>query len=226
MRRILIASSKGGCGKTTVATNLAVHFARSGKRTVVLDGDRQMSSLEWAHERNAKGMLTVVPAAIDAGVLWSLKIPAATEVMIFDAPAGIHGPQLGSLLRRCDTLIVPVLPSRIDWRATSAFFEEVRRLPEMRGHDLRIGVLANRVRERTVAARELRENLAQIGLPCIGAIRDTQAYVLASALGKSIFDFDTPSVREHHADWESVFTWLCGARAPVQAVAQSSAVPC
>jgi chromosome partitioning protein len=171
-------------------------------------------------------MPIVVPAALDAGVLWSLKIPAATEVVLIDAPAGVHGPQLGSLLRRCDTLIVPVLPSRIDWRATSAFLDELKRMPELRGHDLRIGVLANRVRERTVAARELRDNLDVLGLPYLGAIRDTQAYVLAAALGKSIFDFDTPSVREHHEDWDTVLAWLGGTRAPVQAAAQATAVSC
>jgi chromosome partitioning protein len=205
---------------------LAVHSARAGRRTVVLDGDRQMSSLEWARERPPTPQLSVVPAAIDAGVLWSLAIPAATETVLIDAPAGIHGPQLGSLLRRCDTLIVPVLPSRIDWRATSAFVDELRRLPELRGHALRIGVLANRLRERTLAARELRDNLAALGLPYLGAIRDTQAYVLAAALGKGIFDFDTPGAREHQADWEPLLAWLNAARSPAPATVHSAAVSC
>lgn len=208
MRRILIASSKGGCGKTTVATNLAVRFAKAGLRTVILDGDRQMSSLEWSNERPATEWLKVVAAPIEASVLWSLKIPATTDVVIFDAPAGVHGPQLGNLIRRCDTLIVPVLPSRIDWRATRTYLEELQRLPEWRSRALRMGVLANRVRERNLATRELQENLERLGLPCLGTIRDTQAYVLAAAVGKSIFDFDTPTVRDHWGDWDGLMTWL------------------
>ena len=64
MRRILIASSKGGCGKTTLATNLAAHFAQSGKNTALVELDRQGSSFRWCELRpgNVPGVL-----AIDGG---------------------------------------------------------------------------------------------------------------------------------------------------------------
>ena len=63
MKTILIASSKGGAGKTTLATNLAAYFALDGKRTVLVDADPQHSSTRWA-ERRAELESAVLP--IDA----------------------------------------------------------------------------------------------------------------------------------------------------------------
>ena len=51
MKTVLVASSKGGVGKTTLSTNLAAHFALDGKRTVLVDADRQGSAHHWASKR-------------------------------------------------------------------------------------------------------------------------------------------------------------------------------
>ena len=47
MRAVLVANPKGGAGKTTLATNLAGHFANQGKKTTLCDLDRQQSALRW-----------------------------------------------------------------------------------------------------------------------------------------------------------------------------------
>jgi chromosome partitioning protein len=41
-------------------------------------------------------------------------VPRATEVLVIDAPARVHGTELNELVRRAETIIVPVLPSSID----------------------------------------------------------------------------------------------------------------
>ena len=51
MLTVLIASSKGGCGKSTLATGLAGYFALAGKRSVLIDCDPQGSSTSWASKR-------------------------------------------------------------------------------------------------------------------------------------------------------------------------------
>jgi cellulose biosynthesis protein BcsQ len=54
MRTVLVASSKGGAGKSTLATNLAAYFALDGKRPVLVDADRQKSSTHWCEKRAAR----------------------------------------------------------------------------------------------------------------------------------------------------------------------------
>ena len=51
MKNILIANTKGGCGKTTLATNLAAYFALGGAQVVLSDMDRQRSSTQWVYRR-------------------------------------------------------------------------------------------------------------------------------------------------------------------------------
>ncbi|HAS28601.1 MAG TPA: hypothetical protein DCS56_00375, partial [Alcanivorax sp.] len=48
---ILVANSKGGCGKTTLATNLAAYFAHSGQAVTLLDLDPQQSATQWVRLR-------------------------------------------------------------------------------------------------------------------------------------------------------------------------------
>ena len=51
IRRILIINGKGGCGKSTIATNLAVSYCERGHRTALMDYDSQASSTDWAELR-------------------------------------------------------------------------------------------------------------------------------------------------------------------------------
>ena len=47
MRAILVLNPKGGCGKSTLATNIAGYFASRGKRIALADCDPQGSSDDW-----------------------------------------------------------------------------------------------------------------------------------------------------------------------------------
>ncbi|MDN5924564.1 MAG: ParA family protein, partial [Xanthomonadales bacterium] len=107
MRSVLIASSKGGCGKTTVATNLAAYFAQRGRNTVVVDADPQGSALRWCAERpdSVPGVLGM------AGSRHVLeRLPADTDRLIIDSAAGSSVEQLGRWLEHVDAVVVPVLP--------------------------------------------------------------------------------------------------------------------
>ena len=54
MLTVLVTNTKGGCGKTTVATHLAAAFAGAGLKTALADADRQRSSfLLGRRRRNA-----------------------------------------------------------------------------------------------------------------------------------------------------------------------------
>ena len=51
MRHVMVMNSKGGCGKSTIATNLASHFAGEGYKVALADYDPQRTSLERAGDR-------------------------------------------------------------------------------------------------------------------------------------------------------------------------------
>jgi chromosome partitioning protein len=212
VQRILVASSKGGCGKTTLATNLAVALARRGRRVWMIDADAQGSSAEWVQARAATRPAIGLTHSAEGGAVstavWSLKIPPATDVLVVDTPAGLRPHQLSELLRRCDTLLVPIVPSGIDTRASSAFLAELVRALPVRSGAVRVGLVANRVKARTLAARALPEFTGTLPFPLITSLRDAQAYVLAAAAGHGVFDYQGPGVAGCHQDWAALLEWL------------------
>jgi chromosome partitioning protein len=206
MQKILVASSKGGCGKTTIATNLAAHFAQEGKNTVLVDADRQGSSQRWAEKR--AGLPAPVLAISGLRRDWQNKIPEDAERVIVDGPAGIRADELAELLDGIDVLLIPVLPSRIDLEASEAFLAEIANLARIKRGKVAVGLVANRLKPWTTASQEAVEEYKRLPLPLLAQLRDTQGYVLVAGLGKSIFDYHSELIRTHQEDWDKLLRWL------------------
>jgi chromosome partitioning protein len=51
--KVVVGGIKGGSGKSTIATNLAVMRSKKGFKTVLIDGDDQKSTTDWAIQREA-----------------------------------------------------------------------------------------------------------------------------------------------------------------------------
>ncbi|HVF33789.1 MAG TPA: ParA family protein [Candidatus Saccharimonadia bacterium] len=206
MQKILVASSKGGCGKSTIATNLAAHFAQSGRNTAIVDLDRQQSSLRWAQRRpdNVAGVLGIE----GKGKRWSASLPPDTERVIVDSPAGAHRDVLEPLLEDIDAMIVPVLPSGIDLDASTAYLKELEAIPRIKRGKVPVALVANRLKPWTNASQDAIAAMKDLPFPVVAQLRDSQGYVVLTGLGKSIFDYGSESVREHQADWSSLLRWL------------------
>lgn len=206
MRTILVASSKGGAGKTTVSTNLAAHFAVEGKATAILDADRQKSSTHWCEKR----------AALDTAVLpidgskrgWDKSIPEGVQRLVVDAPAGAMGDDLTAFLDIADAVIVPVLPSIIDLEATVPFLNTLVQHPRVKKGKLPVGIVGNRLKPWTSNSQQALDQLKAWPYPLVAELRDTQAYVLMAALGKSVFDYHSEQIRSHQDDWAPLLKWL------------------
>lgn len=220
MQRILIASSKGGCGKTTLATNLAVALAHAGGRVCLVDADPQGSSRDWSLARGDLAPAVACFHSADPGQAlssgWTLRIPADTDTLVVDTPAGLRPNQLGEFLRRVDHVLVPLLPSAIDLRVASGFLADLANALPVRQGAVRVGLVANRVKARTVAARSLPGFAADTPFPLLGALRDSQAFVLAGALGRGLFDYPGAAVASYRDDFAPVLEWLRGAATPAQ----------
>lgn len=212
MLKILVANSKGGSGKTMLATNLASAFAVRGRNTVLVDGDRQASALRWA-ERRAAGAHPVLGLP---GLRrdWHRQLPADAERVVMDSPAGMRVADLSPWLDDLDVLLVPVLPSVVDLEASEPFLAELAAEPAIRTGRVRAGLVANRLKPWTNASRMAVEEMASLPFPLVAQVRDTQGYVLAHALGRGLFDYQSGAVRAHQDDWKPLLRWLERARPP------------
>lgn len=206
MRKLLVVNRKGGVGKTTLVTNLAAAYAQGGKRTAIVDADPQGSSLRWCARRpeplpGVLGIDGTRRKALD-------QVPYDTERLIVDTPAGLPMEQLESWLDEVDALLVPVLPSMIDLEATAPLLEELAALPRIKRGKRSVGLVANRLRPWTHASQQSLDVMRGFGFSLAGELRDSQAYVLLTGLGKSLFDFNSEQVRSHQEDWIPLLRWI------------------
>ncbi len=207
MRTILVASSKGGCGKTTIATNLAAFYGIAGRETVLVDCDRQASSLHWAQKR-AELPGAVLGLAGKIGARAVAKIPEGTKRCIIDTPAGIRASEVAELLAQADALVIPVLGSIIDLEASELFLEELQSIPEIKRRKFPVAIVANRLKPWTQSAQSAVERMKTWPFPITAQLRDAQGYVLMAGLGRSIFDYHSEQIRSHQDDWTPLLKWL------------------
>ncbi len=206
MRTVLVASSKGGAGKSTVATNLAAWFALDGKRTALLDADRQQSSTRWAEKRAL--METAVLPIDGTRRRWEDRLPGDIQRLVIDAAAGAMADALEDALAKADAVLVPVNPSMIDLEATVPFLNSLAAHPRVKKGKLPVGLVANRLKPWTNASQQAVGQLKSWPYPVVAELRDTQAYVLMVALGKSVFDYHSEQIRSHQDDWAGLLKWL------------------
>ncbi len=210
MRSILVVNSKGGCGKTTVATNLAGYYAARGKSVALVDYDPQESSIDWLANRSPeRAPITGISASKE-----QVRVPRDTDYVIMDSPAALHGRTLADMVRRADTILMPILPSPIDVRAAKNFLAEVNKLRKVVNADVRFATIANRVRENTLAANDLNEYLDALKLPSgkklpvLASLRASQNYIRAAEKGLSIFEFAPVKTLPDRDQWARIFRWI------------------
>lgn len=205
MRKIMVLNSKGGCGKSTIATNLASYYAYYEQKNVTLvDFDPQGSSLDWLKARSSQSPeITGINATKD-----SVRFSKDTDVVIMDVPARIEGRELASLVKRVETVIIPVLPSPIDIRAAAGFIKELLTNGRVSRNETKVAVIANRVRENTLSYHALYAFLKSLKIPFVTTLRDTQNYIYAEDKGIGIFEMAPSRVWQDLEQWDPLIKWL------------------
>ncbi len=210
MRHIMVMNAKGGCGKSTLATNLASYFAaEEGMSVALADYDPQRSSLDWIERRPDNRPEIVGLAAFKDGLKHA---PRSADVVVIDAPARSHGPELTNLVKHSETIIVPVLPSTIDMQASDRFIKELKAVGKVERKQVKIGVVANRVREYTLIFEELDDYLSRQRVPYLAALREAQNYVRAYTRGLGVFELPEYLAWPDWEQWEPLMKWLRSAR--------------
>jgi len=209
MRHIMVMNAKGGCGKSTIATNIASYFADEGYSVALADYDPQRSSLDWLDRRPDNRPAIAGVAAFDNGLKHA---PRTADYMIIDAPARSHGSELTDLVRHAETIVVPVLPSTIDMQASERFIRELKSVGKVERKEAKIGVVANRVREYTLIFDELDEYLTAARVPYLASLREAQNYVRAYTRGLGIFELPEYLAWPDWEQWEPLTKWLRSVR--------------
>jgi len=205
MRHIMVMNAKGGCGKSTLATNIASYFANEGAVVALADYDPQRSSLDWLDRRPADRPEIVAVAGFEGGLKHA---PRSADYVIIDAPARSHGAELTELVRHAETIVVPVLPSTIDMQATSTFLEELKGVGKVARKQAKIATVANRVRDNTLIWDDLDEYLTKTRVPYVAALREAQNYVRAYTRGLGIFELPEYLACPDWDEWEPLTDWL------------------
>jgi chromosome partitioning protein len=218
--RIVVANSKGGCGKTTLATNLAAFFASTGNATALVDHDPQASASHWLTLRPASAAPIVgIAAYTQPGAQQTRsfrdRLPRDIQRVVIDTPAALSGTPLYHHISTADLIVVPIVPSPIDIHAAENFIREIQLSGLLRDSDKQILVVANRVRRNTVMFRQLSDYLQESGLPRVTYTRDSQFYTRAAALGLGICDGSGSRLKAEKDHWARIGAWIehrCGDR--------------
>lgn len=205
MRHIIVMNAKGGCGKSTLATNIASYYADAGQSVALADYDPQRSSLDWLERRPDYRPKIAGVAGFDGGLR---SVPRSADMLVIDAPARSHGKELTDLVRHAETIIVPVLPSTIDMQATDRFIDELKSVTKVERKQAKVGVLANRVRENTLIFDELDEYLTRMRVPYVASLREAQNYVRAYTRGIGIHELPEYLAWPDWEQWEPLISWI------------------
>lgn len=213
MKRIVVINTKGGCGKTTVSTNLVSYYASKGVNAALFDYDPQGSSMRWLKLRSDEhadihGVVAHKNAARTVTMSWQLRLPPETERLIIDTPPGLKGPELVEQLKGADVILIPVLPSPLDIFATADFIRDLLLEVKLRLNKTSVGIIANRVKKNTVAFQSLERFLSSLNIPVVARLRDTQNYLRATDEGMGIHELKGKNVYVDAQHWKAIMQWV------------------
>jgi chromosome partitioning protein len=211
-QRIVVLNSKGGSGKTTIATNLAAYYAAAGRRVALMDLDPQGSSMRWLKQRPAEAPpihgIAGYEKRLNVTRAFALRSPPGTEHLVVDTPAALPAIQMPETVRDATAIIVPVLPSDIDIHAASRCIADLLLVAKVHRSERRLVIVANRARRYTKAFQSLMRFLQSLRIPVAAVLRDSQAYIRSAESGLGLHEMKGSLLQEDLDSWKPLIEWL------------------
>lgn len=208
VKQIVILNPKGGCGKTTLATNLASHLALRGSRPLLIDNDPKGYSTHWLATRPHDSLPIAGMTCDSSGEVaerGALRIPRHVDTIIVDTPAALGERDRTQLTQNADCILVPVLPSAFDVHSSTRFIANLLVTTEF---EKPVAVIANRTRQNTKSLEMLLRVLASFDTPTIAVLRDSQNYVHAASAGLGICELPYSRVKQDLQQFAPIVDWL------------------
>jgi chromosome partitioning protein len=193
---ITVATMKGGSGKSTVASCLAVYWHLRGRRPTLIDADPQRSVMRLAARERALGGVAVIEDATDDAAMTARRIASTGGLVIVDTP-GFRSKTTLDCVAASDFLLVPVKPSPFD---VDRMLDTLGFLTNRTdGRQPLFRCLLTQTTRDSVIARHIRSELAEAGLPVLQSeMVNRVAYPEASLWGAtpSLISWKGPAARE------------------------------
>lgn len=201
---IAVVNRKGGSGKSTLAAHLAAWCAHQGHAVMLGDVDRQQSTRSWLRKRH-ETLPAIAPWTVDQNIL---RVPAGITHVILDTPGGLHGFDLARMVMFADVILMPVCGSAFDRESAADCHAELLALPRVATGRCKVACIGMRIDTRTRTPQVLKDWAGGLGMPFLGVLRESQAYVQCLERGMTIFDLPADRVPTDLRQWEPILGWL------------------
>jgi chromosome partitioning protein len=188
---IAVLNLKGGCGKSTIAVNLACELASTGEKVLLIDNDAQGTARHWWTRGHlpVQGEFMPLENDEDGERLVRTAAARAERYIVLDAPAHVTAAtQAASKI--ADLVLIPVTASGIDLVATQAAAELVRQARTLRRSSMpQCLIVPSKIDRRTDAGRHIDEKLREFQEPVGPAIHQRISFVEAFGAGQWIGEY-------------------------------------
>src|SRR6516165_4167436 len=200
---IVIANSKGGVGKSTLAVHLAAWLHEQGHGVTLADCDTQQSSSEWIRE----AVPEVRAVRLDNPDMILNELPLLsheTDYVVADGP-GSNTETSRALLLRADLAIVPCKASMLEVRALAQATNVLRQAQDIRGGEPKAIIVLSMVGKNYRLTQDMKDAASALELPLAKtALTLKQIYADAPGQGAVVWQLGARG-REAAREVESLF---------------------
>lgn len=187
---VSVTSLKGGVGKSTIATNLAVCFAHMDYKVAIIDTDINMSSVHWSGIRDESLPSVVTFGISDANALRKniKKIAEDYDLIILDGTPSISR-LVSTIILLGDIVLIPIKPSGLDIWATEKFIEKYDQAKALKD-DVEAYFVFNEYDSKLNLNKESKEALGELEIDILESTLKTRvAYKEAIILGLGVYEY-------------------------------------
>jgi chromosome partitioning protein len=188
---VAVVNLKGGCGKSTIAVNLACELAATGESVLLVDNDSQGTSTHWiSHGRlPVRGEFMPLENDGDGERLVRAMALRAERYVVLDAPAHV-GAATQAAGKIADLVLVPVTASGVDLLATRSAVEIIHKAREIRrSGGPKCLIVPSKIDRRTDAGRKIEDQLRSFGEQVGPTVHQRTSFVEAFGAGQWIGDY-------------------------------------
>lgn len=190
-KKISILNPKGGCGKTTLSSNLGSSLLLNGYKTLLIDTDPQGTLRDWKSmdETDSQPQIIVIDRPNLQKDLTSIAINF--DYLIIDGAAKLQD-MITFAVKNSDVVLIPIQPSAADIWACEALIHLIKARQEVTDGIPKAAFIISRQIKNSNLARDIDEALKQFSFPVFNS-RTTQRVIYGEALssGKSVFNIES-----------------------------------